>query len=99
DGKAQKREVDAARAAGITPIYGDQFALIEAMAEAVKAYPVPHPLRTAPCRQEVCLFWEEQLKVTNPRNKLYGQTVTVKRRAMIDHLPDMPDDPRETVRL
>jgi hypothetical protein len=99
EGKAQKAEVDAARAAGITPIYGDQYRLIEAMAEAVKADPVPHALLTAPGRQEVCLFWYQQIKVTDPHNKLYGQTVTVQRRAMIDHLPDMPDDPRETVRL
>lgn len=98
-GKEQKAAVDAARAAGITPIYGDQFKLIEAMAEAVKADPVPHALLTAPGRSEVCLFWYQPIKVTDPHNKLYGQTVTVQRRAMIDHLPDMPEDPRETVRL
>lgn len=98
-GKEQKAAVDAARAAGITPIYGDQFKLIEAMAEAVKDDPVPHALMTAPGRQEVCLFWYQDIKVSDPHNALYGQTVQVQRRAMIDHLPDMPDDPRETVRL
>jgi hypothetical protein len=90
-GKAQKAEVDAARAAGITPIYGDQFAIIRAMADAVQANPKAHELLTAPGRSEVCLFWREQIKVTDPRNKLFGQIVTVQRRAMIDHLPDMPE--------
>lgn len=98
-GKEQKAAVDAARAAGTTPIYGDQYALILAMAEAVKADPVPHALLTAPGRQEVCLFWYQKIKVSDPHNALYGQTVQVQRRAMIDHLPDMPDDPRESVRL
>jgi len=99
DGKAQKREVDAARAAGITPIYGDQFALIEAMAEAVKADPVPYDLLTRPGRSEVCLFWLEYVRITDPANSLYGQVVEVKRRAMIDRLPDMPENPDETVTL
>lgn len=98
EGQAQKREVDAARAAGITPIYGDQFRLIEAMAEAVKADPVAYDLMSAPGRQEVCLFWREQIKVTDPHNSLFGQVVTVQRRAMIDHLPDMPAE-GETVTL
>lgn len=99
DGKAQKLEVDAARAAGITPIYGDQFKLIEAMAAAVQADPVPHKLLTQPGRQEVCLFWHQRIKITDPHNKLFGQYVTVQRRAMIDHLPDMPENPDETVIL
>jgi hypothetical protein len=98
DGKAQKLAVDEARAAGITPVYGDQFRLIEAMAEAVKADPVPFDLMNQPGRQEVCLFWRQRIKVTNPHNQLYGQTVVVQRRAMIDHLPDMPPE-GETVTL
>ncbi|HST84633.1 MAG TPA: PD-(D/E)XK nuclease-like domain-containing protein [Kineosporiaceae bacterium] len=97
-GKEQKLAVDEARAAGITPIYGDQFALIEAMAEAVKADRVAFDLMNQPGRQEVCLFWRQKIKVTNPNNKLYGQIVTVQRRAMIDHLPDMPAE-GETVTL
>ena len=98
EGKAQKRDVDAARAAGRTPIYGDQFAVIAAMAEAIKADPLPHELLTQPGRPEVCLFWVEHVRVTDPKNSLYGTVVEVKRRAMIDHLPDMLDD-GTTVRL
>jgi PDDEXK-like domain of unknown function (DUF3799) len=91
-GKEQKRAVDAARAAGRTPIYGDQFAVIAAMAEAIKADPLPHQLLTQPGRPEMCLFWVEHVRVTDPKNSLYGTVVEVKRRAMIDHLPDMPED-------
>jgi hypothetical protein len=98
EGQAQQKAVDEARAAGRTPIYGDQFALIEAMAEAIKADPIPHELLTQPGRPEVCLFWHEQIKVTDPHNSLYGQTVQVKRRAMIDHLPDLTEDGK-TVRI
>ena len=90
EGKAQKLAVEQARAAGITPVYGDQFGLIEAMAEAVKAHRVAFDLMSQPGRQEVCLFWRERIKIADPHNRLYGQTVTVQRRAMIDHLPDMP---------
>jgi hypothetical protein len=84
EGKAQKLEVDAARAAGRTPIYGDQWAAITAMAEAIRANPTAHELLTQPGRAEACLFWRDQVKVD-------GVYVTVQRRAMVDLLPDVPE--------
>jgi hypothetical protein len=98
-GIAQKAEVDKARAEGFTPIYGDQFGVITAMAEAIRANPKANELLTQPGRPEQCLFWEELLEVTDPDNALYGQIVTVKRRAMVDYLPDVPDDPGTPIKV
>jgi len=91
EGKAQKLEVDAARAAGLTPIYGDQWATIRAMADAIHANPVANELLTQPGRPEACLFWRDQVKVD-------GVWVTVQRRAMVDLLPNVTD-PGEPMRV
>jgi PDDEXK-like uncharacterized protein DUF3799 len=84
EGKAQKLEVDAARAAGRTPIYGDQWATITAMVEAIQANQQAAELLAQSGRAEACLFWRDQVKVD-------GVWVTVQRRAMVDLLPDVPE--------
>lgn len=93
EGKAQKADVDAARAAGKTPIYAEQWETISAMVEALVADEDADALLAQPGRAEACMFWAERIRITDPGNALVGQVVTVRRRAMVDLLPDPPPDP------
>ncbi len=91
-GKAQAVEVAAARAAGLTPIYGDEWQTIQAMAAVALEHPAAAELLAQPGRPEACLFWREPLP-------LDGGLVTVQRRAMVDFLPDVPADEGTPMRV
>jgi len=91
-GKAQAREATDARAEGLIPVYADQWDQVTAMIDAINDDPEAHALLRQPGRRETCLFWREQITVD-------GNPVTVQRRAMIDLIPDMPDNPRAPIEI
>jgi hypothetical protein len=74
EGKAIRREWNQARADGKTPITEDDYAEVQAMAEALRRHRLAGRLMQQPMDVEQCLFWHDQ------------QT-GVMRRAMLDMLP------------